>query len=100
MDAELYLLKNRANLNIVYLRIKNSLEDIEKNNAHRTDLIKSMTDSQISVGDALDCLIWIEKEWRCNNKRNFNLELINLQLLSEIKELKKINKDLLNQINL
>lgn len=98
MEKEIYILKNRSSLNIVYFKIKNSLEDIIKNNPQRRDLIESMTDSQICVGESLNCLIWMEKELRMMSSRNFDLELINLKLISEIKELKKINDELINRV--
>ena len=100
MDAELYLIGRKASLHLVYWKVRTSREEIEKTHAHKVDLIASMKRTEVDLLEAHECFLWLEKNWRNDSRRNFQLERLNAELLLEIADLKKIDAELLNRVNL
>jgi hypothetical protein len=100
MDVELYLIGRKAVLNLVYWKVKNSREEIEKTHSHKVDLIASMKRTEVDLLESLECFYWLEKSWRSDSRRNYQLERLNAELLVEIAELKKTNAELINRVNL
>ena len=100
MDAELYLIGRKAVLNLVYWKVKTSREDIEKTHPNKVDLIESMKLTEVDLLESVECLIWLEKNWRSDSRRNYQLERLNAELLLEIAELKKMNSELINRVDL
>ena len=100
METELYLINRKAVLNLTYWKIKTSREEIEKTHPHKIDLIESMKKSEVDLLETIECFLWLEKSWRSDSKRNYQLERLNSELILEIKDLKNKNKDLINRVNL
>jgi hypothetical protein len=53
MDVELYLIGRKAVLNLVYWKVKNSREEIEKTHSHKVDLIASMKRTEVDLLESL-----------------------------------------------
>ena len=80
-------LQAKINIHTTILKFRNSIEDLQKNNPHRNDLIQSMTES-------LEDLIIFERvfneladELRIEAKANFRNEIHIAELKYKIKEL-------------
>lgn len=100
MDIDIYLIGREASLNVQYYKVKFSLEAIKISHPHKLELIKSMEDSEVELLQAVECFRFLEKNWRTNSQRNFQLERLNAELLNEIAELKKKNIELIDGIEL
>jgi hypothetical protein len=84
----LEMIKRKAGLNVVYWKIKYSLDNIKEKHEHRTDLISSMEKSLGEVAEALQYLNHVDKMLMATNRRNHELELENIMLKQENKSLK------------
>ena len=84
----LEMIKRKAGLNVVYWKIKYSLDNIKEKHEHRTDLIESMEKSLTEVGEAVQYLNHVDKMLMATNRRNHELELENIMLKQENKSLK------------
>jgi hypothetical protein len=84
----LEMIKRKAGLNVVYWKIKYSLDNIKEKHEHRTDLISSMEKSLGEVAEAVQYLNHVDKMLMSTNRRNHELELENIMLKQENKSLK------------
>jgi hypothetical protein len=84
----LEFIKRKAGLNVVYWKIKYSLDNIKEKHEHRTDLISSMEKSLTEVSEAVQYLNHVDKMLMATNRRNHELELENIMLKQENKSLK------------
>jgi hypothetical protein len=84
----LEMIKRKAGLNVVYWKIKYSLDNIKEKHEHRTDLISSMEKSLGEVAEAVQYLNHVDKMLMATNRRNHELELENIMLKQENKSLK------------
>jgi hypothetical protein len=84
----LEMIKRKAGLNVVYWKIKYSLDNIKEKHEHRTDLISSMEKSLGEVSEAVQYLNHVDKMLMATNRRNHELELENIMLKQENKSLK------------
>jgi hypothetical protein len=85
----LEFIKRKAGLNVVYWKIKFSLDNIKEKHEHRKDLISSMEKSLTEVGEAVQYLNHVDKMLMATNRRNHELELENIMLKQENKSLNK-----------
>jgi len=90
------MIKRKVGLNVVYWKIKYSLDNIKEKHEHRTDLISSMEKSLVEVSEAVQYLNHVDKMLMATNRRNHELELENIMLKQENKSL-KINVEKLIQ---
>jgi hypothetical protein len=84
----LEMIKRKAGLNVVYWKIKFSLDNIKEKHEHRKDLINSMEKSLTEVAEAVQYLNHVDKMLMATNRRNHELELENIMLKQENKSLK------------
>jgi hypothetical protein len=84
----LEMIKRKAGLNVVYWKIKYSLDNIKEKHEHRKDLISSMEKSLTEVAEAVQYLNHVDKMLMATNRRNHELELENIMLKQENKSLK------------
>jgi hypothetical protein len=84
----LEMIKRKAGLNVVYWKIKYSLDNIKEKHEHRKDLISSMEKSLTEVSEAVQYLNHVDKMLMATNRRNHELELENIMLKQENKSLK------------
>jgi hypothetical protein len=84
----LEMIKRKAGLNVVYWKIKFSLDNIKEKHEHRTDLIYSMEKSLGEVAEAVQYLNHVDKMLMATNRRNHELELENIMLKQENASLK------------
>jgi hypothetical protein len=84
----LEMIKRKAGLNVVYWKIKYSLDNIKEKHEHRTDLISSMEKSLGEVAEAVQYLNYVDKMLMATNRRNHELELENIMLKQENASLK------------
>jgi len=84
---ELQILKSRVILHKTLLKLKASREEIEEKNAHRTDLINSMLETESELSEVLTTFLILEKQAREHSQSSHRLERINLDLKSEMKQL-------------
>ena len=82
------MIKRKAGLNVVYWKIKFSLDNIKEKHEHRKDLISSMEKSLGEVAEAVQYLNHVDKMLMATNRRNHELELENIMLKQENKSLK------------
>ena len=85
----LEMIKRKAGMNVLYWRLKNSLEEIQEKHPERSDIIKPMEESMREVAETIEYLTHCEKVYRVTNSRNHELELENLKLKQENKSLNK-----------
>ena len=84
----LEMIKRKTGLNVVYWKIKYSLDNIKEKHEHRTDLISSMEKSLGEVSEAVQYLNHVDKMLMATNRRNHELELENIMLKQENASLK------------
>jgi hypothetical protein len=84
----LEMIKRKAGLNVVYWKIKYSLDNIKEKHEHRIDLINSMEKSLGEVAEVVQYLNHVDKMLMATNRRNHELELENIMLKQENKSLK------------
>jgi hypothetical protein len=84
----LEFIKRKAGLNVLYWKIKFSLDNIKEKHEHRTDLISSMEKSLGEVAEAVQYLNHVDKMLMATNRRNHELELENIMLKQENASLK------------
>ena len=82
------MIKRKAGLNVLYWKIKYSLDNIKEKHEHRTDLISSMEKSLGEVSEAVQYLNHVDKMLMATNRRNHELELENIMLKQENASLK------------
>ena len=92
----LEMLKRKSGMNVLYWRIKNSLDEIKTKHPERLDLIKPMEISLTEVAECVNYLTHVEKVTRATNSRNHDLELENLKLKQENISLTKHVNNLIN----
>jgi len=84
---EIQLLSATAILRKTLLKLKISREEIEEKNAHRTDLINSMLETENELSEVLNTFLILEKQARMFMLTSNRLEQLNLELKFRIKEL-------------
>jgi len=92
----LEMLKRKSGLNVLYWRLKNSLDEIKTKHPERLDLIKPMEISLTEVAECIEYLNFCDKVTRSTNSRNHDLELENLKLKQENISLTKHVNNLIN----
>jgi hypothetical protein len=92
----LEMIKRKAGLNVLYWRIKNSIEEIEEKHPERSDILDPMRESLNEVSECINYLNHCENVTRATNSRNHDLELENLKLKQENKSLNIHIGNLLN----
>ena len=85
------MIKRKAGLNVVYWKIKFSLDNIKEKHEHRTDLISSMEKSLTEVGEAVLYFEHVDKLLQASNKKQFAMEIEIMQLKQKIRHLEQIN---------
>lgn len=100
MIKEIDWLLNQVAVHNVALRLEQSIISIQEKAPHRTDLIGKMKDCQDSCNEAYIFLKKAEIETRIAQSRNFDLEVINLNLKTELEKVKEINARLLDNATL
>ena len=85
----LEMLKRKAGLNVLYYRLKNSIEEIETKHPERSDLLNPLRESLNEVAESIQYFT------HCENV-NHDLQLENIKLKQENKSL---NIHIANLIN-
>ena len=83
----LEMMKRKSGMNVLYWRLKNSLDEINTKHPERLDLIKPMEISLTEVAECIEYLNFCDKVNSATNSRNHDLELENLKLKQENKSL-------------
>ena len=96
--SDIYFIKSKVNLYEVYLKIKFSVEDLEKKTPHKKELIKSMKKSALYLYDAYNHFDRLDRRNMSLSSQNFNYELLLLELKTDNRELKKEITQLKNEI--
>ena len=84
-------IKRKSGLNVVYWKIKFSLDNIKEKHEHRTDLISSMEKSLTEVGEAVLYFEHVDKLLRASNSKQYKMEIEIMQLKQKIRHLEQIN---------
>ena len=92
----LEMLKRKAGLNVLYYRLKNSIEEIEEKHPDRSDLLEPMRESLNEVAESIQYFTHCENVTRATNSLNHDLQLENIKLKQENKSLNIHNGNLLN----
>tara|TARA_R110001599_G_scaffold2500_3_gene13566 strand:+ start:130 stop:432 length:303 start_codon:yes stop_codon:yes gene_type:complete len=100
MTEELIFLKVKLNIQILILRIKESREEIERKHPERTDLIKSMKESQEDLTETLSFWMIVTDELRTAHRTLHSTQTQNIELIGKVAELRKINERLMNEVNI
>ena len=83
----LEMIKRKAGLNVLYYRLKNSIEEIEAKHPERNDLLDPMRESLTEVAESIQYFTHCDKVTRATNSRNHDLQLENIKLKQENKSL-------------
>ena len=92
---EIEYLINKVNIHNVAFRLKYSVEEIKRRSPHKKELMEKMTDCYEQLLEAYLYFNKLEPIIKGQEKRNFDLETINLKLQAEINQLKETNQRLL-----
>lgn len=94
----LEMIKRKAGLNVLYYRLKNSIEEIETKHPERSDILEPMRESLSEVADSIQYFDHCERQNSVNGSRIYQLELENMKLKQENKSLKKHVENLMDQL--
>lgn len=83
------MLKRKAGLNVLYYRLKSSIEEIEEKHPNRNDLLEPMRNSLEEVRESILYFDHCERLNTVNGSRIYALELENMKLKQENKSLNK-----------
>jgi len=86
------MIKRKAGLNVLYWKIKFSLDNIKEKHEHRKDLIDSMEKSLTEVGEAVLYFEHVDKLLRASNSKQYQMEIEIMQLKQKIRHLEQINQ--------
>ena len=100
MMTELYKLDVKALVGQHYFTLKASREDLEENYPHKVDLIENLASAEKDVLNIKHALRMSFDELEKSNRRNYDVELINLKLQTRLNELELINKSLMKRVEL
>lgn len=99
MSEELHYFNIETTLKHNILKVKVSLEEIQKNRPDRKDLIDSMTETK-------EDLLMVLASWKALTQHHMNmrsrlisLESNDIQLRAEVRELKSINSKMIDNLN-
>jgi hypothetical protein len=92
----LEMIKRKAGLNVLYYRLKNSIEEIEAKHPDRNDLLDPMRESLTEVAESIQYFTHCENVTRATNSRNHDLQLENIKLKQENNSLNKHIGNLIN----
>jgi len=90
-NMSIEFIKRKSGLNVVYWKIKFSLDNIKEKHEHRTDLISSMEKSLTEVGEAVLYFEHVDKLLRASNSKQYKMEIEIMQLKQKIRHLEQIN---------
>jgi len=82
------------------LKVKASLEDIEKKHPGRQDIIKSMTETLNDLWNVQAVFNWLREKRETNNLDNYKIQSENADLKAEVQKLKKELQDIKNNLTL
>jgi hypothetical protein len=82
------------------LKVKASLEDIEKKHPGREDIIKSMTETLNDLWNVQAVFNWLREKRETNELEKYRIESENADLKAEVAKLKKELKDIKNSLTL
>ena len=100
MSTELYKFEIRNYIETTYLKVKESLEDLEKNYPHKVELIKSMQETRDDLIHArVGVRIFCDELSKLAN-RNYDLERLNLSLQHDLNKMELLNKNLSDRVQL
>ena len=94
----LEMIKRKAGLNVLYYRLKNSIEEIETKHPERNDLLNPMRESLNEVAESIQYFTHCENVTKATNSRNHDIQLENIKLKQENKSLKKHVENLMDQL--
>ena len=94
------VIKAKVGLNKVYHRAKLALEDLENKTPHKKELIKNQRDSLIELGEALLVLNRLDLKCMSLSGDLYRNNIMLLELQAEVNELKKTNKNLLENASI
>ena len=89
-------IKRKAGMNVLYWRLKNSLDEIKEKHPEREDIIKPMEESLNEVSETILYFNHCDLMLRANNSRIYQIELENMKLKQEITSLNSHLKTLLS----
>lgn len=89
-------IKRKAGMNVLYWRLKNSLDEIKEKHPEREDIIKPMEESLNEVSETILYFNHCDLMLRANNSRIYQMELENMKLKQEITSLNSHIKTLLS----
>ena len=92
----LEMIKRKAGMNVLYWRLKNSLDEIKEKHPEREDIIKPMEESLNEVSETILYFNHCDLMMRANNSRIYQMELENMKLKQEITSLNNHIKTLLS----
>ena len=87
--SDIHFIQSKLNLYQVYLKIKFSIEDLQKKTPHKKELIKSMKKSALDLYEAYNHFDRLDRRNISLRSQNFNYERLLLELKTDNRELKK-----------
>ena len=100
MTNSLFFLANKTTLEHNYLKVKVSREEIEKTHPHKTDVIESMKETEKDLLNSINCWKAVQEEMSILARDCVAMKRENIKLQQEVKELKGVNNNLIQDINL
>ena len=100
MTTSLFFLANKSSLQHNLLKVKISLEDIEKKHPNRKDLIQSMKETALDLENSINCWKAVQEEMSILARDCVAMKRENIRLNEEVRQLKKVNKELIKDIEL
>ena len=82
------------------LKVKASLEDIEKKHPGREDIIKSMTETLDDLWNVQAVFNWLREQRETNELEKYRVQSENEDLKAEVKKLKKESQNIKNNLSL
>ena len=96
MNDQLYIFKIKTTIDHTFLKVMTSRDEILKKYPQKTDLLKSMLETQDDLLEIKTAWAIVTQELNTTTKRLMALEIENQKLMNEARDLRKTNQNLLN----
>ena len=97
---ELFFFNVKQMIELTLLKVKSSLDELEVTHPDRKDYIESMKESREDLRRIKQSWTALTTEYKSLDKQNHELRTENLQMKAMLEEVRKINQNMIDKLNL
>lgn len=97
---ELFFFNVKQMIELTLLKVKSSLDELEVTHPDRKDYIESMRESREDLKRIKQSWKALTTQYKALDKQNHELRTENLQMKAMLEEVRKINQNMIDKLNL